>query len=330
MPRKNRRSTNTRNQRPQPAAEAGTPPNTESTDIADPTETAEESIAGTETQPTIESDATTDHNREGIPTQGGTPEKNERSQSNDEIDSVELDETPTLEEPTETQPETMNAEDIPGSDTDTRPTETDGSANKIDGIALTSLALGILSFFAPILAGIPAILTGVTSLNRIKTNGRAGRGIALTGLALGAATTTFMFLLGFGATVYTLSHDTKTQQEQDFGRQASAATQSSAETFADTLLARAATGTALPITLQDAEEVYRNTPSLTKGVDLKDWRKKPGTPQACFTVVGPDAANSSIVITADEFGLGRAVGSYRALPDSETCAKVASSWPSKP
>ena len=51
-------------------------------------------------------------------------------------------------------------------------------------MAVTSLVLGILSFFCLALAGIPAIVFGFLGLSRAKTAG-TGQGMAVAGMILG-------------------------------------------------------------------------------------------------------------------------------------------------
>lgn len=82
-------------------------------------------------------------------------------------------------------------------------------APKTDGMATTSLVLGILSFFAcSILTGIPAIITGHMAHSRIqRSNGAVvGSGMAITGLVLGYLSVILVVLavvgfLIFGATM---------------------------------------------------------------------------------------------------------------------------------
>lgn len=54
-----------------------------------------------------------------------------------------------------------------------------------NGLATTSLILGIAQIIFGALTGIPAIITGHIALGQIKQTGQNGRGFALTGLILG-------------------------------------------------------------------------------------------------------------------------------------------------
>jgi type II secretory pathway pseudopilin PulG len=62
---------------------------------------------------------------------------------------------------------------------------------RTSGLAVTSLVLGLLSFVALCITGLPAIIFGAVALNSIKNSfGRLkGRGMAITGIVTGGATT---------------------------------------------------------------------------------------------------------------------------------------------
>jgi len=69
-------------------------------------------------------------------------------------------------------------------------------APQTNGLAVTSLVLGILSFFTNILTGIPAVITGHMALGRIKQNpAMSGRGLAITGLVLGYLSIAFFVVI---------------------------------------------------------------------------------------------------------------------------------------
>ncbi|MEM9187374.1 MAG: DUF1559 domain-containing protein [Planctomycetota bacterium] len=62
---------------------------------------------------------------------------------------------------------------------------------KTSGLAVTSLVLGVLSFFFSVLAGLPAIICGALALGKIGNSGGAvaGKGLAIAGLATGGVGT---------------------------------------------------------------------------------------------------------------------------------------------
>lgn len=61
-----------------------------------------------------------------------------------------------------------------------------GYAPKTNSLAIVSLVSGIAAFvILPLIASIVAVITGHMSLKQLKTNGEAGRGMALTGTILG-------------------------------------------------------------------------------------------------------------------------------------------------
>jgi hypothetical protein len=59
---------------------------------------------------------------------------------------------------------------------------------KTNGLATTSLVLGITSFIFSLFTGVPAIICGSIALSQIKQNNESGRGMAITGIVLGAVT----------------------------------------------------------------------------------------------------------------------------------------------
>lgn len=71
------------------------------------------------------------------------------------------------------------------------------SASRVSGPATASLILGILSFFLPILCAIPAVILGFVGLADVgRGQGHVGgKGLALTGIALSAASTLFACLV---------------------------------------------------------------------------------------------------------------------------------------
>lgn len=68
------------------------------------------------------------------------------------------------------------------------PTLSPAPTPKTSGLAITSLVLGITSFFCfGFLTGIPAIILGIVALNKIPKSGgtQTGRGLAIAGLTTG-------------------------------------------------------------------------------------------------------------------------------------------------
>lgn len=78
---------------------------------------------------------------------------------------------------------------------------------RTDPLAIWSLVLGILSWFCfSILTGIPAIICGHRSLGRIRKNPMlGGKGMAITGLALGYIGTAFILILLIFAVAHALT-----------------------------------------------------------------------------------------------------------------------------
>ena len=70
------------------------------------------------------------------------------------------------------------------------------SYNK-NGLAVTSLVLGLAGFIAGPLAAVPAVILGHVALSKINRDGAAGKGLAITGLVLGYGiiTLTIIFVL---------------------------------------------------------------------------------------------------------------------------------------
>jgi hypothetical protein len=74
------------------------------------------------------------------------------------------------------------------------------------GKAIASIVFGVLSFCLSILAGVPAIILGVLSLNDIsRSRGRlGGRGAAITGIVLGAVGTVLIGPVLFASLIYSV------------------------------------------------------------------------------------------------------------------------------
>lgn len=69
------------------------------------------------------------------------------------------------------------------------------AAQSTSGWAVTSLVLGCLSLFIPVVAPIGAIITGAVGLSKTRRPGVGGRGLAVAGLSLGVAGFFFSALL---------------------------------------------------------------------------------------------------------------------------------------
>jgi hypothetical protein len=87
---------------------------------------------------------------------------------------------------------------------------------KRPGVATASLVLGILGFPLPLLASIPAILTGHLALNRIQRSNGAlgGKGAAVAGLACGYLSLIMAMLVGLSASAGFLAAQRAIQQSK--------------------------------------------------------------------------------------------------------------------
>ncbi|ACZ31717.1 hypothetical protein Xcel_2703 [Xylanimonas cellulosilytica DSM 15894] len=64
-----------------------------------------------------------------------------------------------------------------------------------DGLAIGALVSGILGLtVVPLLASVVALVLGIMSLGRIRQSGQEGRGMAITGIVLGAAGVALLLL----------------------------------------------------------------------------------------------------------------------------------------
>jgi len=78
-----------------------------------------------------------------------------------------------------------------------------GYAPKTNSLAIVSLISGIAAFVVlPFIASIVAVITGHMSLKQLKTNGEAGRGMALAGTILGWVGIGLAVLLVVGLIVF--------------------------------------------------------------------------------------------------------------------------------
>ena len=77
------------------------------------------------------------------------------------------------------------------------PLPTQPSAAATSALAIWSLVLGILSFCAVCVTGVPAIILGVLALNKIKKSPATlkGQGLAIAGLVTGAIGTLLTFIM---------------------------------------------------------------------------------------------------------------------------------------
>jgi len=79
----------------------------------------------------------------------------------------------------------------------------DSTIRETSGLAIASLVLGIIGFGLPVLASIPAVITGHLAIGRIRRSGGSlgGEGMATTGLVLGYISSVLGTLLVVLATV---------------------------------------------------------------------------------------------------------------------------------
>lgn len=74
-----------------------------------------------------------------------------------------------------------------------------GAAGRMNGLAIASLVVGIVSFFIGLYGavGVVAIILGVIALRQVRERGQRGRGLAIAGIILGAvgAILTIVFLV---------------------------------------------------------------------------------------------------------------------------------------
>lgn len=182
----------------------------------------------------------------------------------------------------------------------------------LDGFSLTSLGLGIVSFFLPLLCSIPAIIFGIIGLNQIKKNKTAGRGLAFLGIILGVLTTVIIFLVFVISTLWytnTLYAHNKLETQVIH----------SAETFGEDLITRTTAGDQLPITKLDAERIFAKNQVSSDDSRLVQWIKTPGAEKACFVIQGKEGNRAGGIVTSSQFVTGTP-GKYSPLYGSQTCS----------
>lgn len=211
----------------------------------------------------------------------------------------------------------------------------------VNGTSIASIILGSLSFMFGFFTGIPAIITGVIGLKKIKKSGEAGRELAIIGIIFGTIGTILSVLALIGTLIlaakafdsmneqtnkrpkgphsHSRNHNAPTNPRYDGDYDA---TSLDMKMFGR----RVASQPTLPQSLPEAQTIF-DREGHSKDTRLVGWVvRDPGfaPPMACFTVDANGMQRSGVVMTSSFRGRGF----YRELPPSVSCDTAFNELPS--